>query len=310
MDKNPILITGSHRSGSTWVGRVIESCNQISYYAEPMNPNIKINRFIFEYKIPKLWFPAIDYLNDTAYLRGYKRILNGHFPLKELFPRNLKELKYFLTLNYKAFTKKRVLLKDPISLFSSEWIYDNFDTLNIVLIRGPEAFISSLKKNKWTFNFNNLLKQNDLIDKFFFEYKDDIELFSKKNDIDIIDQGILLWNIIHTYIYLMIIKNPNWYFVSHEALSKKPILEFKKIFQYLNLDFDDKVIEYINKTTNSNNPSERLSEKVHVLERNSKETIYTWRKRLTKDEIEKINIGTKNVHKKLSNFLLSNQVLN
>ena len=81
--------------------------------------------------------------------------------------------------------------------------------------------------------------------------------------------------------------------MSHEALSQNPISEFKKIFQYLNLDFNNKVIEYINKTTNSNNPSERLSEKVHVLKRNSKENIYSWRNRLTKDEIEKINIGTK-----------------
>ena len=120
MDKKPILVTGCHRSGSTWVGRVIESCNQITYYAEPMNPCIKINRFIFEYKTPKLWFPAIDYLNDKAYLKGYKRILNSRFPLKNLFPRNLIEFKYFLILNFKAYTKKRILLKDPISLFSSE----------------------------------------------------------------------------------------------------------------------------------------------------------------------------------------------
>ena len=101
-------------------------------------------------------------------------------------------------------------------------------------------------------------------------------------------------------------KKDKW---SDRLTPQNQILEFKK-FQYLNLDFNDKVFDYIHKTTNSNNPSERLSEKVHVLQRNSKENIYEWRKRLTKDEIEKINIGTKNVFQKLSNFLLSNQVLN
>ena len=38
------------------------------------------------------------------------------------------------------------------------------------------------------------------------------------------------------FIYQMSTKNPNWYFVSHEALSQNPISEFKKIY-YLKIRF-------------------------------------------------------------------------
>lgn len=92
---------------------------------------------------------------------------------------------------------------------------------------------------------------------------------------------------------------PNWYYVTHEGLSENPHIEFKRMFKYLNLNFGNKVKEYIVETTNTDNPSDRESKNVHTLKRNSKENIYSWRTRLTKDEIKKIKIGTKEICKKL-----------
>jgi hypothetical protein len=299
MKKKTILITGSHRSGSTWVGRVIESCGEINYFSEPLNPEIEVNNYLFNYKKTKIWFPAIQFLDEKHYYDGFEKIIKSNYGFLSLMPESVKELKFSLKLIFKFFKKKRVLLKDPIALFSSEWLHKNFNTDNIILIRRPEAFISSLKKNKWSFNFDDLLKQERLIDDFFPEYKNEITLLANKNDVDIIDQGILLWNVFHSYILKMKVLHPNWYFVKHEALSLYPQKEFKKIFNYLNIDFNDKVKKYLSQTTNSENPTERESGKVHLLHRNSKENIYSWKNRLSDEEITRIKKGTNLIFEKL-----------
>ena len=69
--------------------------------------------------------------------------------------------------------------------------------------------------------------------------------------------------------------------------------EFKNIFRYLNLDFNHKAQKYLSQTTNSKNKTERESGKVHVLHRNSKENIFSWKNRLSEKEIMRIKKGTK-----------------
>jgi len=34
---SPILVTGSHRSGTTWVGRILEQSGRVRYHYEPLN---------------------------------------------------------------------------------------------------------------------------------------------------------------------------------------------------------------------------------------------------------------------------------
>ena len=278
MQRNlPILITGSHRSGSTWVGKIIAESENVTYFTEPLNPENNINKSIFKNKVQKIWFPAIQYLNKQEYKNGYDILLN-----KKLYFQNInsfKCLKFAILLNFKKLINKksRALLKDPIALFSSEWLFNTFKTQNVVLIRKPEAFISSLKKNNWSFDFNNLYKQKNLIENELSDFADEIEMFSKQNNHNIIEQGILLWNIFHSYISNLKKKHPNWYFVTHEQLSTNPIEEFEKIFEYLNLRFSKKVKKYILKTTNTKNQVDRDNKEVHVLNRNSLKNISTWK---------------------------------
>ena len=34
---NPILVTGSHRSGTTWVGKMLAADSDTAYISEPLN---------------------------------------------------------------------------------------------------------------------------------------------------------------------------------------------------------------------------------------------------------------------------------
>jgi len=48
--KNPILVTGSHRSGTTWVGKILALSPEVGYIQEPFHPrhNMAICNAVFE----------------------------------------------------------------------------------------------------------------------------------------------------------------------------------------------------------------------------------------------------------------------
>ena len=116
MQRNlPILITGSHRSGSTWVGKIIAESENVTYFTEPLNPEIIINKSILRTKCKKFGFPAIQYLNKQEY-KGYD--IN-----KKLYFQNINSFKMLEICNFTQLQKlinknSRALLKDPIALFS------------------------------------------------------------------------------------------------------------------------------------------------------------------------------------------------
>jgi hypothetical protein len=77
----PILITGSHRSGSTWVGNIIRKLPMIYYIHEPLTPN-SITRGLFDTEI---WY---KYYDPNKKYEKIESILNnlfiGRYPLSAL----------------------------------------------------------------------------------------------------------------------------------------------------------------------------------------------------------------------------------
>jgi len=291
----PILITGSHRSGTTWVGKVINSSNTVNYLHEPLKPGTIYREFCFNDKYKKVWFLNISYVDDKSFKLGFEKILSKGIRISDIKCNNLREIKDSLKLIRDInFNKKRRLLKDPISIFSSEWIYENYNSKNIILIRNPYSFVSSLIKNNWSFDFNNLLKQDNLLNTELNSYKELIIQFSREEK-PIIEQAVLLWNILYSFIDRLRSKYNDWYFVTHEDLCDKPIVEFERIFNFLDIKFSKNVREYIINSSSKNNPTERADRNVHVLNRNSKDLSEIFKKRLTEEQISYIKNKTHHV---------------
>jgi len=187
------------------------------------------------------------------------------------------------------------LVKDPIALTAVEWIHKRWQSKNVVLIRHPAAFVSSLLRLNWRFNFENFVKQPDLINRFLKSYESDINSPPK----DFISEASLIWlcttNIIIEYQKIY----PDWIYIRHEDLSYNPIKEFEILFKKLELPYTGKVKRFIQATSDHSNPSEVSNKgKVHQLQRNSRENIKNWKKRLTNKEIKKIRDITEHISNK------------
>jgi len=190
--------------------------------------------------------------------------------------------------------QQRILIKDPIALFSAGWLYRRYKLKVVCLIRNPLGFVGSLKKANWNFFFSDLIKQEDFVKTRLKAYYPDIKKFSETPG-DIIDHGCLLWNIFHSVILEYQDKYPSWFIVKHEKIASDPVNEYEKIFRYLDLKMDDKIISMIKEYTSQN--STKRTRTTAFRPRDSRQTINAWKYRLTSDEIERVKMATDSIAK-------------
>lgn len=295
----PILVTGSHRSGSTWVGRMLALSSEVAYIHEPFNID-NYRPGVCEIKF-KYYFPYLTQKFKNEYFHEkFEKLVNFSFNYKRGII-GIDSSKAALTTLRDCFrfymyrrAGLRPLIKDPIALFSSEWLAANFDMEVVVLIRHPAAFASSLKMANWKFPFSHFIEQPLLMQDYLHPFESEIKAHINQEK-DIIDQAALLWKIFHHTIIKFREKHRDWFLVRHEDLSLNSLVGFQSLFNNLNLNFTEKNEQIIKNYSGLNNhsstllkPDLYLPSRNSVIRRNSKANIHSWKYRLTKSEIKRI----------------------
>jgi hypothetical protein len=235
------------------------------------------------------WFPYVCDENGHLYEKDLRACLDFRFRVADeakaiRTPRDAARA----TRDFFSFTKHRLLgnrplQKDPVAVFSVDWLARHFDMDVIVLIRHPAAFAGSLKAANWTFPFDHLLQQPLLMERHLRRFRADIDAQAKQPG-DIISQSILLWNVIHHVIKKYSEGHDDWHFLRHEDLSQNPVDQYRRLYASLGLRFSSRLERQILRHSSANKPAS--------LKRDSKANISTWKKRLTYDEIQRIKDGT------------------
>ncbi|MCI0684650.1 MAG: sulfotransferase [Gemmataceae bacterium] len=300
--QRPILVTGSHRSGSTWVGQMIASHPRVAYLWElfnPFNPAAKapgspVKRW-YEHVTPERERGFIDYL--TPQLR-WEASRFGEFMARP-GPRRLGVAAVHAAQNWwRRLRGVRPLLKDPIALFSAPWLADAFAMDVVVLIRHPAAFVSSIKRLNWRFRFRQLIDQPGLMERYLHPFEAQLRDYSELQTtwtLDLLDEAILWWRLFHHVIGRYRQERPQWQFVRHEDLSAAPLEQFHHVLQRLGLDMTRRVKRAIAVHSAQENPAEAAAKVAHQLKRNSRANIVNWLKRLTPAEIAKVRRDTEDV---------------
>ncbi len=122
---------------------------------------------------------------------------------------------------------------------SIEWLVKNFNANAVILIRHPAAFIASLKAKNWSHDFDHFIQQEKLM-AILGPYADQIILYTQEKP-DIIDQGILLWNILYSRVMHYNTQYPDWIYIRHEDLSRNPVQVIKETYGKLDLIFTEKI---------------------------------------------------------------------
>lgn len=289
--RSPILVTGSHRSGTTWVGKMLSFSRSVGYINEPFNiqwcrPGICSAKFDH-------WFPYITKENESIFYDHIKNTLEFRYNIIEELkairsPKDIARMfRDYVKCSMYHFRNATPLIKESLCIFSAEWLASTFDMDVVVLIRHPAAFASSLKRKNWTFQFSNLLEQPSLMRDHLHPFIDEIREYADK-DQDIVAQASLLWKAIYHTVSQYKKQHPDWIFLRHEDLSRDPLGGFQTLFEKLNIEFSEYIREMIRKYSDPANPSEAHEGVTHSLRRDSRSNIWNWKTRLTSSEIEKI----------------------
>ena len=285
MPKN-ILLTGIHRSGSTWAGTVLSQAKNTLYVNEPFNIDLHTRSPLNNWFQYLSGSPTEQQNKAARYLNTFSSIVNTRTISKFFKIRSVEDAKY-LWSHIIGNKTNRYIYKDPLAIMSAEWIYKRLQWEIVIMIRHPAAFVASLKEKKWRFDFNDFLSQETLLKTHLHDYAGTIRKYAREEQ-DLVSQGILLWNIVYTTVHYFKKKyRTNWYFARHEDLSDKPLDEYNRIFEFLDLEFDQHVQKFITDSTNPDSEDR--------LKRDAKRNITLWKERLPSDEIARIKAETQPV---------------
>ena len=182
----------------------------------------------------------------------------------------------------------RMVIKDPIALFSADWIARRFGAKVVVLVRHPAGFVASMQAAGFKMNFEAFSQQPALMEGRLAPFADEIRAAPHLSPS--IEANTLLWRILHHHIDLLAQEHPDWIFVRHEDLSRDPETAFPPLFERLGLPFTDEVRAGLTQFTSDQSALGRFSlfgTRRRTM-RSSTASMRSYRSRLTPEEIATI----------------------
>ena len=290
----PILVTGTHRSGTTWVGKMLSLHRSVHYIHEPFAPMYERAWLLDRPTIPYIYVPPDSY---EAYQAGLNRILSLT-PDWVGIGRRAHGVRNWVRLAQEAYSTSRArrmgsrpLVKDPFLLLSVEWFARQSSASPIILVRHPAAFAGSIKRLGWRLDPGALLNQPELMSRLLYPYQHQLEI-DRSEKLDIVQHACLVWRSLNSVVRYYEEQYPHWSVVRYEDLAADPVGGFRGLYDKLDIPWTDQAERAILTNNSNRNPSEVAKSKRGSTRRNSSAAMWTWLSRLTEAEIELIRKST------------------
>lgn len=284
-----ILIAGCHRSGSTYVGKVLSKSGRFSYIQEPCNMDYGLQGI-------KHWYPYASSSNPTQYNHIVDTLFENTFSYKSGIgetsglqrirrrligsrPRLYGWLHGLLMHHFRP-----MLIKDPLASMSAGYFHQAHAVTVILLVRHPAAFYKSLKRMNWRFDFANFLDQPELMENHLERYRPALE----NPPSAFLDEAALLWLCIYQVLFDQFEQQgENCLIIRHEDICLDPLGQFGNIFDCCGIPLSAKVARYI-RATSVGGSVEARGASVHDFHRNAAELAFSWRSTLSETETGRI----------------------
>ena len=240
---NTIIIAGVGRSGTTLLAETINYDNQFRLMFEPFH----------KYKVKTL-----SEMNYRLYISPF----NNNEKLKEKYFKILSgdiRNKWVDQYNKKYFCVKRIIKEIRINQ-SLKWIKINFPEIPIVyIVRHPCAVTLSKLRLKWDNHLNEYMSQEDLLNDHLKPYIDIINSAETSYE-----KHFMMW-CIENSIVLNSFKKEEIFIIFYEYLITDPVKSIKKLYKYLNLNFNNKIIDTLSKPSLQANPQSAISRAKNII---------------------------------------------
>ncbi len=290
-DLRPILVTGSHRSGTTWIGRILALSPIVWYWNEPLNPRTEPGNAACRVGVP-YWYAYLRDVDSESIRRRLEHRMRLRPDLRSIVMslRSLGEFKSTLSVTSRIVLHRLrrgvPLIKDPFAVFSAPGIADDYGCRVLVVIRHPAAVVESAKRRGWSFDFDNLLRQPHLMEDLLSDFADEMQR-CKRTQADVIGETALLWKVIYSVVDRYRSERPDWLFVRHEDIAQAPVREFRRLYRLLGLQWSAAIESHVQQIC-AGQKSLGCGRAYDRIVRDSKTTIAAWKTELTAPQVNRI----------------------
>ncbi len=256
---NTILVSGTGRSGTTWLAELLTQIFKYRIIFEPFNPRkVKICKNLLN----KQYIPP-DSINST-YSQLFNKILKGEI-------RSL-----WVDQDNKYFRPQGRIIKTIRASFFLKWLKNNFPKIPIIyILRHPCAVVESRTRLNWaTTDIDIILKQENLMKDHLSSLNHIISQAKTQ-----IERNACIWAA-ENLVALNTMEHNDWCITTYENLYLNPEMELKKIFRELKFDID------FNQNLIKNTLSFTVKKDSTLLKKTN--PIKAWRDILSTDEINQI----------------------
>jgi len=258
--RKSILVAGTARSGTTWLGDLITSQIPCRILFEPFNPDLVSEYRAFHY----FQYMRPDSENDQLHAFAHK-VFSGEIRNPWIDRQNEWILpKYRLIKEIRA----NLLLK---------WLHDHFSEVPILfLLRHPCAVVLSRLELGWASDsdIKPFLSQPELVSDYLGDH---LALIRSAKTTE--EKHAIIWSV-STLVPLKQFKPGELKIVYYENLCTQPEIELPDIFKSIGQHYENPRIDKINQ------PSQTAKETSAVV--TGKDKVTHWKKKLTPSQIENI----------------------
>ncbi len=288
--KEPILVTGAQRSGTTWVGRMLEASDHVAYINEPLNP---LTRDVL---VPLRVAGQYSYIcpaNEEDFLGPFERLLSFRYPTRTEIGavRSVADVlrmgRRWAQFAAARSSGKRPLLKDPFAVFSAPWFSQRLGCRVVMTVRHPVAVVSSFVRLGWRVDFEAILSQPLLVRDLLCSFEPEMRRMMHQRR-DGVGQACLLWNMIYSVVHRYATEFPSFIVVRHEDFSTDAVGRYKRLYASLGLEFCERAERTIRAASSDINPSEVDVSQPHGVRIDSRANLENWRHRLESRDVGRI----------------------
>jgi hypothetical protein len=307
--QEPVVVTGIPRSGTSWVGKLLQASGELTYINEPLNPAHPPGRS------PGVLCATVGHAyqyitaaNEDGWLEPFRDTLRLRYHIGAELRRNrspydlARRAKYATNFGAGRLRGRRPLLDDPYAMLASEWLARRLGCRVIVLVRDPAAIVSSWKRLGWTADLGALLGQPLLLRDWLEPFRREMDAVAAVPE-DVAGRVGLLWRLLYLVVGEYERRCPRLWIIRYEDLASDPLSAFAGLYATLGLHFDERARRAVTRSTTGSleGRAHRWSLSSSGLSKtgyrpiDSRANLVAWQDRLGAEEVARVRALTRSV---------------
>jgi hypothetical protein len=272
LHRDPILVSGAPRTGTSWTAKVLSLGGNIRYMREPLSHG---------------GYAAALGLDGVPYLRAgdsdpkYEELWQKVLSMDPLVGRRWLVAQSRSWLQRAPFWPARLLVKEVNCPLALDWLTSRFDMAILITIRHPCGYVASGLRLKEVghavVELDQLLRQPRLMSLF-----SEAERVRFEGLVDPVARMAAAYGIIYKLIGEQLADHPEWTLVHHETLCRDPRGAFRRLCQALGLNYNRRIEHFLTESTATHDDG------LYSLHRVSSGEPDKWKTELTSNQIETV----------------------